>query len=100
MPPGCLIAECRSLCAISQSLHATRSAPTRNPLLAMNLNADGLKTGFTSDGGYGLAGSAIQNNWRLIVVVNGLKSDKERGDEAKKLLEWGYRSFEPRLLFA
>jgi D-alanyl-D-alanine carboxypeptidase (penicillin-binding protein 5/6) len=72
----------------------------RNPLLAMNLNADGLKTGFTSDGGYGLAGSAIQNNWRLIVVVNGLKSDKERGDEARKLLEWGYRTFEPRLLFA
>ncbi len=72
----------------------------RNPLLAMNINADGLKTGFTSDGGYGLVGSAIQNNWRLIVVVNGLKSDKERGDEAKKLLEWGYRSFEPRLLFA
>jgi D-alanyl-D-alanine carboxypeptidase (penicillin-binding protein 5/6) len=72
----------------------------RNPLLAMSINADGLKTGFTSDGGYGLVGSAIQNNWRLIVVVNGLKSDKERGDEAKKLLEWGYRSFEPKLLFA
>jgi serine-type D-Ala-D-Ala carboxypeptidase (penicillin-binding protein 5/6) len=72
----------------------------RNPLLAMNINADGMKTGFTSDGGYGLVGSAIQNNWRLIVVVNGLKSDKERGDEAKKLLEWGYRTFEPKLLFA
>jgi D-alanyl-D-alanine carboxypeptidase (penicillin-binding protein 5/6) len=72
----------------------------RNPLLAMNINADGLKTGFTSDGGYGLIGSATQNNWRLIVVVNGLKSDKERGDEAKKLLEWGYRTFEPKLLFA
>jgi D-alanyl-D-alanine carboxypeptidase (penicillin-binding protein 5/6) len=72
----------------------------RNPLLAMNINADGMKTGFTADGGYGLVGSAIQNNWRLIVVVNGLKSDKERGDEAKKLLEWGYRTFEPKLLFA
>ena len=41
----------------------------------MNVNADGFKTGFTADGGYGLVGSAIQNNWRLIVVVNGLKGD-------------------------
>jgi D-alanyl-D-alanine carboxypeptidase (penicillin-binding protein 5/6) len=72
----------------------------RNPLLNMNIGADGLKTGFTEDGGYGLVGSAVQNNWRLIVVVNGLKSDKERADEARRLLEWGYRTFEPRLLFA
>ncbi len=72
----------------------------RNPLLAMNIGADGMKTGFTSDGGYGLVGSAIQNGWRLVVVVNGLKSDKERADEAKRLLEWGYRTFEARLLFA
>ena len=72
----------------------------RNPLLAMNIGADGMKTGYTADGGYGLVGSAIQNGWRLIVVVNGLKSDKERGDEGKRLLEWGYRTFEARLLFA
>ncbi|MGZ5854956.1 MAG: D-alanyl-D-alanine carboxypeptidase family protein [Xanthobacteraceae bacterium] len=72
----------------------------RNPLLAMNIGADGMKTGFTNDGGYGLVGSAIQNGWRLVVVVNGLKGDKERGDEGKRLLEWGYRTFEPRLLFA
>jgi D-alanyl-D-alanine carboxypeptidase (penicillin-binding protein 5/6) len=72
----------------------------RNPLLAMGIGADGLKTGFTSDAGYGLVGSAIQNGLRLVVVVNGLKSDKERADEAKKLLEWGFRSFEQRILFA
>jgi len=36
----------------------------------------------------------------LVVVVNGLKDAKERGDEAKKLLEWGFRSFEQRVLFA
>jgi D-alanyl-D-alanine carboxypeptidase (penicillin-binding protein 5/6) len=72
----------------------------RNPLLGMNIGADGMKTGFTNDGGYGLVGSAIQNNWRLVVVVNGLKGDKERGDEAKRLLEWGFRTFEARLLFA
>ena len=72
----------------------------RNPLLAMGIGADGLKTGFTREGGYGLVGSAIQTNLRLIVVVNGLKSDKERADEAKKLLDWGFRAFESRPLFA
>ena len=72
----------------------------RNPLLAMSIGADGLKTGFTSEAGYGLVGSAIQNGQRLVVVVNGLKSDKERADEAKKLLDWGFRSFEQRILFA
>jgi D-alanyl-D-alanine carboxypeptidase (penicillin-binding protein 5/6) len=72
----------------------------RNPLLGSVIGADGLKTGFTSDAGYGLVGSAVQNGLRLIVVVNGAKDAKERGDEAKKLLEWGFRSFETRNLFA
>ena len=45
----------------------------RNPLLAMNIGADGLKTGYTKEAGYGLVGSAVQNGLRLIVVVNGLK---------------------------
>jgi D-alanyl-D-alanine carboxypeptidase (penicillin-binding protein 5/6) len=72
----------------------------RNPLLNLGLGADGLKTGFTNDGGYGLVGSAVQNGWRLIVAINGLKSEKERADEGKRLLEWGYRTFESRVLFA
>ena len=72
----------------------------RNPLLPMGIGADGLKTGFTKDAGYGLVGSAVQNDLRLIVVVNGLKTPKERAEEAKKLLEWGFKSFEQRLLFA
>ena len=72
----------------------------RNPLLAMGIGADGLKTGYTKEAGYGLVGSAVQNGLRLIVVVNGLKSLKERADEARKLLEWGFRAFESRLLFA
>ena len=74
--------------------------PNRNPLLAMGIGADGLKTGFTKDAGYGLVGSAVQNGLRLVVVVNGDKSAKERADDAKKLLEWGFRSFEQRILFA
>jgi serine-type D-Ala-D-Ala carboxypeptidase (penicillin-binding protein 5/6) len=72
----------------------------RNPLLALGIGADGLKTGYTREGGYGLVGSAVQNGLRLIVVVNGVKTAKERADEARKLLEWGFRSFESRLLFA
>ncbi|MGH6663543.1 MAG: D-alanyl-D-alanine carboxypeptidase family protein, partial [Pseudolabrys sp.] len=74
--------------------------PNRNPLLGSVNGADGLKTGFTKEAGYGLVGSAVQDGLRLIVVVNGAKDAKERGDEAKKLLEWGFRSFEQRDLFA
>jgi len=42
----------------------------------------------------------MQNDWRLIVAINGLKGEKERADEGKRLLEWGYRTFETRVLFA
>jgi serine-type D-Ala-D-Ala carboxypeptidase (penicillin-binding protein 5/6) len=72
----------------------------RNPLLAMSIGADGLKTGFTKEAGYGLVGSAVQNDLRLIVVVNGLRSEKERADEGRKLLEWGFHNFQSNLLFA
>jgi len=72
----------------------------RNPLLGAMAGADGLKTGFTKEAGYGLVGSAVQNGQRLIVVVNGVSTAKERADEAKKLLEWGFRNFEQRVLFA
>jgi serine-type D-Ala-D-Ala carboxypeptidase (penicillin-binding protein 5/6) len=72
----------------------------RNPLLTLNIGADGLKTGYTIDGGYGLAGSAVQNGTRLLVVVNGLKTIKDRADETKKLLEFGFRGFESKKLFA
>jgi len=71
----------------------------RNPLLTMNLGADGMKTGFTVDGGYGLVGSTVQNGTRLIVAVNGLRTAKERADEAKKIIEFGYRGFESKPLF-
>ena len=74
--------------------------PNRNPLLTMEIGADGLKTGYTKDAGYGLVGSAVQNGLRLIAVVNGLNTPKERAEEGKKLLEWGFRNFEMRPLFA
>jgi len=72
----------------------------RNPLLTMNIGADGLKTGFIKEAGYGLVGSAVQNGMRLIVVVNGTKNDKERADEGKRLLEWGFHNFQSETLFA
>jgi D-alanyl-D-alanine carboxypeptidase (penicillin-binding protein 5/6) len=72
----------------------------RNPLLGMGIGADGLKTGEASEAGFNLVGSAVQDNFRLIVVVTGAKSDKERSDEAKKLLDLGFHGFEARVLFA
>src|SRR3954449_6977080 len=72
----------------------------RNALLNAMEGADGLKSGFSKEGGYGMVGSAVQNGMRLIVVVNGLEDPDDRLTEAKKLLEWGFRNFEARTLFA
>jgi serine-type D-Ala-D-Ala carboxypeptidase (penicillin-binding protein 5/6) len=72
----------------------------RNPLLGLGINADGLKTGETGEAGFNLVGSAVQDNFRLIVVVTGAKTDKERADEAKKLLDLGFHGFESRVIFA
>jgi D-alanyl-D-alanine carboxypeptidase (penicillin-binding protein 5/6) len=72
----------------------------RNPLLGAMNGADGLKTGYTKEAGYGLVGSAVQNDLRLVVVVTGVHTAKERADEAKKALEWGFRNFEQRTIFA
>lgn len=71
----------------------------RNPLLTMGIGADGVKTGFVSESGYGLVGSAVQLDQRLILVVNGLDSARDRAIESRRLLEWGFRAFEPRQLF-
>jgi serine-type D-Ala-D-Ala carboxypeptidase (penicillin-binding protein 5/6) len=72
----------------------------RNPLLGSVTGADGLKTGFTKEAGYGLVGSAVDNGLRLIVVVNGEKTAADRAREAKKLIEFGFRNFEERSVFA
>src|SRR5271168_3747734 len=74
--------------------------PNRNPLLNSLDGADGLKTGFTKEGGYGMVGSAVQNGVRLIVAINGLEDPEDRATEAKKMLEWGFRNFEVRTVFA
>lgn len=65
----------------------------RNPLLLEYPGADGMKTGYIKDAGYGLVGSAVRDGRRLVLVVAGLTSIKERREEAEKLLDWGFRQF-------
>lgn len=73
----------------------------RNPLLADGgLGVDGLKTGHTKEAGYGMVFSAIGDGRRLIGVVMGLADEKERREEARRLLEWGQRSFANVTLFS
>lgn len=71
----------------------------RNPLLRRNMGVDGLKTGSTDAGGYGIVVSGEQNGQRLTLVVNGLKSAAERATEAEMLLNWGFRNFVTPCLF-
>jgi D-alanyl-D-alanine carboxypeptidase (penicillin-binding protein 5/6) len=71
----------------------------RNPLLYKDIGADGLKTGYTSEAGYGLTASATRDDRRLILVVNGLPSKKSRTVEPERLLMWGMREFNNYALF-
>lgn len=74
--------------------------PNRNPLLTMDVGADGLKTGNIDANGYGIVASAVENGQRLILALYGAKSAKEREEEAVRILQWGFRSFEPKTLFS
>lgn len=65
----------------------------RNPLLKLGIGADGLKTGYTEEAGYGLAGSAIQGDRRIVFVISGLTSERERAEEAEELVSWAFRQF-------
>ena len=65
----------------------------RNPLLAMGIGADGLKTGHTEEAGFGLVGSAVQNGRRIIFVVSGLRDATERAEEAQRIANWAFREF-------
>lgn len=71
----------------------------RNPLLGMGIGADGLKTGESAESGFSLAGSAVLDDLRLVIVIAGAKSGKERAEQARELLEWGFHNFEMRTLF-
>jgi D-alanyl-D-alanine carboxypeptidase (penicillin-binding protein 5/6) len=71
----------------------------RNPLLSDDIGVDGLKTGHTKEAGYGIVVSSVTDGKRLIGVVMGLADEKERRQEARRLLEWGQRSFAKFTLF-
>ncbi|MDV7141476.1 D-alanyl-D-alanine carboxypeptidase family protein [Tropicimonas sp. TH_r6] len=65
----------------------------RNPLLNLGIGADGLKTGHTSEAGYGLVGSAVQGNRRIVFVITGLENDIARAEEAERVVNWAFRQF-------
>jgi D-alanyl-D-alanine carboxypeptidase (penicillin-binding protein 5/6) len=72
----------------------------RNPLLRLDIGADGMGTGYTEQSGYGLVGSTERNGRRYIVALSGLASDRERAEEAKKVFEWAYSAFEEISIFS
>ncbi|HWT63284.1 MAG TPA: D-alanyl-D-alanine carboxypeptidase family protein [Ochrobactrum sp.] len=72
----------------------------RNPLLRLDIGADGMGTGYTEASGYSLVGSAEQNGRRLFLAMSGLTSIKEREEEAKKLIQWGMTSFDIVSIYA
>lgn len=72
----------------------------RNPLLRLDIGVDGLKTGFTEESGYAIVSSIERKGRRLFLAMSGMTSLRERAEEARKMLEWGLRSFERRPLFA
>lgn len=82
---------------------APANANNRNPLLRLNFGeggpvADGLKTGHTIEAGYGLVGSAVQGNRRVIFVITGLLSEQARAEEAEKIVGWAFRQFTEKTL--
>jgi len=71
----------------------------RDPLLGHYPGADGVKTGHTKESGYGMVASAVRDGRRLIAVLNGMKTKRDRAAETRKLLDWGFRQFRPVILY-
>jgi D-alanyl-D-alanine carboxypeptidase (penicillin-binding protein 5/6) len=71
----------------------------RNPLIGRSTGVDGLASGFAEESGYALVASAERNGRRVFLAISGLPSDKERTEEAVRLLDWAFGSFEMRHLF-
>ena len=65
----------------------------RNPLLKLGIGADGLKTGHTQEAGYGLVGSAVQGDRRIVFVLTGMDSETQRAEEAESMVNWAFRQF-------
>ena len=74
--------------------------PNHDPISGMVPGADGIKTGFTNQAGYGFLGSAERKGRRLVMVVAGSPRGRDRNRAARELIEWGFSAFEQRRLFA
>lgn len=70
-----------------------------DPISGVVSGADGIKTGFTNQAGYGFLGSAVRNGQRIIFVVGGSPTGRARNKAARQFVEWGFRAFEPRRVF-
>ena len=68
--------------------------PNRNPLVYGMAGGDGLKTGHTEESGYGLVGSAVRNGRRVIMVLNGMDSIKQRSNESRRLMDLIFREYQ------
>ncbi|MDG1471899.1 MAG: D-alanyl-D-alanine carboxypeptidase [Ascidiaceihabitans sp.] len=77
---------------------APQNTRNRNPLLKLGIGADGLKTGHTSEAGYGIVGSAKQGLRRVIFVISGLDSSAARAQESEAIVNWAFRQFAQRPL--
>jgi D-alanyl-D-alanine carboxypeptidase (penicillin-binding protein 5/6) len=85
--------------AETEFTYSNITQPNRNPLLFRDIGADGMKTGHTEDGGYGLIGTGVKDGRRVIIVLNGMSSIKERAQESARLLQWGLNGFSNVTLF-
>jgi D-alanyl-D-alanine carboxypeptidase (penicillin-binding protein 5/6) len=61
--------------------------------LALNIGADGLKTGHTEEAGFGMVGSVKQGERRIVFAISGMASDTERAEEAERIATWAFRQF-------
>lgn len=87
--------------AMKEFTYSSIRQPNRNLLLDIGLGVDGLKTGHTEAAGYGITVSGVnpEDGRRIILVINGLNSEKERAEEAERLLLYAYRSFENKTIW-
>lgn len=77
---------------------APQNSANRNPLLGLGVGADGLKTGHTSEAGYGLVGSAKQDDRRVVFVLSGLSTAAARAQESEAIVNWAFRQFTEKSL--
>jgi D-alanyl-D-alanine carboxypeptidase (penicillin-binding protein 5/6) len=68
--------------------------PNRNPLMGNVDGADGLKTGHTQEAGFGFTGSAVQDGRRIVIVLAGLDSYRQRIEQSTRFMEWGFNAWQ------